>query len=50
MKTLSELLPIYSYCKGIRNDQGYYQRVESYIENHTGAKFTHGICPECTQK
>ena len=47
VETLSGLLPICSYCKGIRDDKGYWQRVESYFETHTRAEFTHGICPAC---
>jgi len=49
-KTLSGLLPICAYCKGIRNDQGYWQKVEAYIEDHSQAEFTHGICPQCARK
>ena len=49
-KALSALLPICSYCKGIRNDEGYWHRVESYIQTHTGTEFTHSICPDCAQK
>jgi len=45
--TLSGLLPICSGCKKIRNDQGYWQQVEGYIMEHTSARFTHGLCPEC---
>lgn len=48
-KTLSALLPICSYCKGIRNDEGYWHRVESYIQTHTGTEFTHSICPDCAK-
>jgi phosphoserine phosphatase RsbU/P len=47
VKQLSGLLPICSYCKRIRGDQNYWERVESYITEHTDAKFSHGICPEC---
>lgn len=47
LKTLKGLLPICSSCKKIRDDRGYWQKVESYISAHTGAEFTHGICPEC---
>jgi len=45
--TLSGLLPICSGCKKIRNDQGYWQQVEGYIMEHSSARFTHGLCPEC---
>jgi two-component system, response regulator PdtaR len=50
IKTLSGLLPICANCKKIRNDKGYWERIESYIAKHTGAGFTHGICPECMHK
>lgn len=49
-KTLSALLPICSYCKGIRNDEGYWHRVETYLQTHTETEFTHGICPDCAKK
>jgi CheY-like chemotaxis protein len=47
IKTLSGLLPICANCKKIRNDKGYWERIETYISHHTEAQFTHGICPEC---
>jgi hypothetical protein len=47
VKTLHGLLPICSCCKKIRNDQGYWQHVESYLQEHTEADFSHGICPDC---
>ncbi|HWY75826.1 MAG TPA: PAS domain S-box protein [Verrucomicrobiae bacterium] len=47
IRTLRGLLPICSACKKIRDDQGYWQKVESYISAHTEAEFTHGICPDC---
>lgn len=50
LKTLKGLLPICSSCKKIRDDRGYWQKVESYISAHTGAEFTHGICPECMRQ
>jgi len=50
IKTLRGLLPICSYCKKIRDDKGYWNRIESYIEDHSGAEFTHGMCPECLKK
>lgn len=50
VKTLSGLLPICSSCKKIRNDNGYWQQIEGYIHEHSGAQFTHGICPECAKK
>lgn len=50
IKTLSGLLPICANCKNIRNDKGYWERIESYIAKHSDAEFTHGICPECMRK
>ena len=50
VKTLSGLLPICASCKRIRDDQGYWQQVETYIADHTNADFTHGICPDCLGK
>lgn len=50
IKTLSGLLPICSSCKKIRDDKGYWNLLETYIETHTEADFTHGICPECAQR
>jgi DNA-binding response OmpR family regulator len=47
IKQLHGLLPICAWCKKIRDDQNYWQNVESYIMSRTGAQFTHGICPEC---
>ena len=47
VKTLSGMLPICSGCKKIRDDSGYWNRIESYIESHTGAQFSHGLCPDC---
>jgi len=50
IKTLSGLIPICAWCKKIRNDQGYWQTVEHYIEEHSQAEFTHGMCPDCQKK
>jgi len=47
IKTLQGLLPICSYCKRVRNDGDYWQQVESYISDHSDARFSHGICPDC---
>lgn len=44
---LPELQPICSYCKRIRNDRNYWQRVEIPLLEHSEAEFTHGICPQC---
>ena len=50
VKTLSGLLPICSSCKKIRDDQGYWREVESYIRDHSEADFSHSFCPECMTK
>jgi DNA-binding response OmpR family regulator len=50
VKLLQGLLPICCYCKRIRNDQNYWQQVDTYISDHSEAQFTHGICPECRDK
>ncbi len=50
IKTAQGILPICASCKNIRDDDGHWQQVESYISRFTDAKFTHGICPECMKK
>ncbi|HDP68893.1 MAG TPA: PAS domain S-box protein, partial [Candidatus Marinimicrobia bacterium] len=50
VSTLQGLIPICANCKKIRNDKGYYEHVEKYIMDHSGAVFSHGICPECMEK
>lgn len=50
IKTLSGLVPICAECKRIRDDKGYWSQLETYIQNHTDALFTHGICSECEKK
>ena len=47
VNTLTGLLPICMYCKNIRSDSGYWDRIEAYIGSRTGATFSHGICPDC---
>ena len=47
VKQLQGLLPICCYCKKIRDDQNYWQKVETYHGTRTNAEFTHGICPGC---
>jgi PAS domain S-box-containing protein len=49
VKDLREILPICMYCKSIRNDQNYWQSVETYLANHTKTQLSHGICPSCYQ-
>lgn len=50
VKVLRGLLPICSYCKKVRDDRGYWHRVEEYIQSYTDAQFSHGICPTCLSK
>jgi len=50
VKVLNALLPICSYCRKIRDDKDYWQSVEGYVSQHTGAQFSHAICPECYEK
>ena len=50
VKTLSGLLPICASCKNIRDDSGYWNQIEKYIQDHSEAKFSHGICPDCAKK
>jgi len=50
VKALRGLLPICASCKRIRDDRGYWNQIESYVREHSEAEFSHGICPECTQK
>jgi hypothetical protein len=47
IRTLKGLIPICAWCKKVRDDQGYWKRVEKYIEEHSEASFTHSICPRC---
>lgn len=49
IKTLSGLLPICAKCKNIRDDEGYWNSIESYIIHHSEAEFSHSICPECAK-
>ena len=50
IKTLQGFLPICANCKKIRDDEGYWQQIEKYIEDRSDAQFSHSICPECTRK
>ncbi|MEW6366910.1 MAG: hypothetical protein AB1714_19965 [Acidobacteriota bacterium] len=50
VKTLRGLVPICSSCKSIRDDKGYWNRLEKYVQEHSHATFTHGICPECAKR
>lgn len=50
IKTLSGLVPICASCKKIRDDKGYWNQLEIYIQEHTQAEFSHGLCPDCMKK
>jgi len=50
VKALSGLLPMCAWCRKIRDDEGYWENVEGYVRRHSEVKFTHGMCPECSQK
>ncbi len=50
VNTLSGLLPICAKCKKIRDDKGYWNSLEEYIEKHSDASFSHGICSECSDE
>ncbi len=50
VKTLQGLIPICANCKKIRDDKGYWQQLEKYIQDRSDAVFSHGICPECARK
>lgn len=47
VKQLQGILPICSHCKKVRNDENYWEQVETYITTHTEAQFSHSICPDC---
>jgi PAS domain S-box-containing protein len=49
VKTLNGIIPICAGCKQIRDDKGYWNRVEAYVEEHSLAKFSHSLCPNCTK-
>lgn len=50
IKTLSGMLPICASCKKIRDDNGYWNQIETYIKKHSEAEFSHSICPDCAKK
>lgn len=49
VKTLSGMMPICSHCKKVRDDKGYWNQIEAYLNERTDAEFTHGICPDCAK-
>lgn len=50
VKTLRGLIPICAACKKVRDDKGYWNQIEVYLQRHTEARFSHGICPDCMSK
>ena len=50
VKVLSGFLPICASCKKIRDDDGYWNQIEEYIQTRSEAEFSHSICPECAEK
>ena len=50
IKTLSGIVPICMYCKEIRDDKGYWNRLEKFITEHSTAQFSHCICPKCMRE
>lgn len=50
VKTLRGLIPICANCKNIRDDKGFWREIELYIREHSDARFTHGICPDCREE
>lgn len=50
VKILRGLLPICAWCKKVRDDEGLWRQIETYIREHSEAAFSHGICPECNQR
>jgi phosphoserine phosphatase RsbU/P len=50
VRQLQGLLPICAYCKRIRDDQNYWNQVETYLAEHTDVQFSHGICPTCFER
>lgn len=50
MKALKGLLPVCSNCKKIRDDKGYWDQIDGYLQNYFDIKFSHGMCPDCSDK
>ena len=50
IKTLRGIIPICTSCKKVRDDEGYWQQVETYISGHSQALFSHGVCPDCMEE
>jgi CheY-like chemotaxis protein len=50
IRQLQEMIPVCVYCRKVRDEHDYWDRVESYIQKETGSRFSHGACPECYDK
>ncbi len=50
VRMLEGLLPVCSSCHNIRNDDGEWERMDTYLEEHTSVEFSHSICPVCAKK
>ncbi|MEP6686612.1 MAG: response regulator [Verrucomicrobiota bacterium] len=50
IRQLKELIPICAYCRKVRDEDHYWERVETYIQKETGSMFSHGACPECYER
>jgi DNA-binding response OmpR family regulator len=50
IRQLQELIPICTYCHKVRNENHYWDLVETYIQKETGSRFSHGACPQCYDK
>jgi len=50
MKILKGIIPICAHCKDIRNGSGQWEKIETYIQNHSEAEFSHGLCPDCDKE
>lgn len=50
IRVLRGIIPICAHCKKIRDDQGFWNQVESYVQKHSEAQFSHGICPDCRKE
>jgi hypothetical protein len=50
LNTLKGLLPICANCKKVRDDKGYWEQIDSYLETHSNATISHGLCEECTRE
>lgn len=50
IRQLKELIPICVYCRKVRDEENYWQQVETYIQTETGSRFSHGACPDCCEQ